>query len=166
MRHRYFGKILSRDTNARKALFRNLAVSLIEKERITTTHAKAKAIKGFVDRIISKGKNGSLHKRRQILSSLANKKATAKVIDEIAPRFEDRISGFTRIIRLGPRKSDTAKMAILEFVQGQKIQTKTDTKKAKNATKITKKVKKSQQKSNDKKRVSEKTKDNKDKKKK
>lgn len=124
MRHRLSGKILSRDTNARKALIRNLTVALVKNGKIKTSQAKAKAIKGFVDKIINKGKIGSLHARRQLIASLASSKMAAIVIDKLSPSFPDRTSGYTRIVKLGRRQSDTTHMVMMEFVQGVALEEK------------------------------------------
>lgn len=116
MRHRVFGKKLGRDKDHRKALFRNLVTSLVIHEQIKTTEAKAKAIKGLVDRIITKGKTGSLHARRTLAGFFTNQKAVEKIMKVLAPRFRQRSSGFTRIIRLGRRKGDNAPLVRMELV--------------------------------------------------
>lgn len=116
MRHRVFGKKLGRDKDQRKALFKNLVTSLVLHEQIKTTEAKAKAIKGLVDKLITKGKTGSLHARRALASFFTNQKAVAKVIEVLSPRFRERSSGFTRIIRLGRRRGDDAPLVRMELV--------------------------------------------------
>lgn len=108
MRHLKRGKKLNRATKHRQALFKNLIQSLILNERIETTEAKAKSVKPLVDRLISKAKSGSLHVRRQIMAFLPSKKAAHKLVDEIAPRFRQEMSGFTKLIRLGRRRGDNA----------------------------------------------------------
>ncbi len=117
MRHRKKGVKLGRDQGSRKALYRNLVTALVEHERIRTTEAKAKAVRGMVDRAVTRSKEGSLHARRQLISLLDNKKAVGKLIDEIGPRFKNRQSGYTRIVRLGRRQGDNALMVRLEFVE-------------------------------------------------
>ena len=116
MRHRRSGKKLNRNTSQRKALFRSFISSLFLKGEVKTTLAKAKATKGLVDKLITKAKKGSLHNQRLIHAFLQNKKATKKLVKEIAPRFGKRISGFTRIIRLGKRRGDGASMAKMELL--------------------------------------------------
>lgn len=118
MRHRKAGKKLKRDTARRKALFRNLIVSLFLKEEIKTTLSKAKAIRGLGDKLITKAKKGTLHHQRLVHAFLQNKKATKKLIQEIAPRFKKRVSGFTRIVRFGQRRGDAAEMVKIALVEG------------------------------------------------
>ena len=120
MRHRKSGKKLGRNTAQRKALFRNLISSLFLKEEIKTTLSKAKAIKGLVDKLITKAKKGTLHNQRLIHAFLQNKKATERLVKKIAPRFKKRTSGFTRIIRLGQRRGDAAPMVKIELVKPKK----------------------------------------------
>lgn len=117
MRHRVAGKKLNRDIKHRKALFKNLINALVMHEEIQTTEAKAKAIRGLTDKLISRGKRGSLHARRTIAAFLQNGIAVNKIVDELAPRFKDRISGFTRIIRLGRRRGDNAMVVKMELVE-------------------------------------------------
>jgi large subunit ribosomal protein L17 len=117
MRNKKKGKKLGRNTDQRKALFRNLLSSLFEHEEIQTTESKAKVIKRLTDRLISKAKVGSLHVRRQILSFLPNKKAVNKLVDDIAPRFKNKISGYTKLTRLGQRRGDNALMVKLELIE-------------------------------------------------
>lgn len=116
MRHRLFGRKLGRDRDHRKALFKNLVTSLILHEQIKTTEAKAKAIKGLADKVITKGKTGSLHARRTLAGVLTSRSAVEKVIKILGPRFQQRTSGFTRIIRLGKRKGDDASLVRLELI--------------------------------------------------
>ena len=116
MRHRRSGKKLGRNSAQRKALFRSSISSLFLKEEIKTTLAKAKASKGLVDKLITKAKKGTLHNQRLIHAFLQNKKATKKLVKEIAPRFGKRISGFTRIIRLGKRRGDGASMVKMKLL--------------------------------------------------
>lgn len=121
MRHRVFGRKLGRDVKARKALFKNLINALIEHREIKTTEAKAKAIKGLVDRFVSRAKKKDLHSRRLVFSFLQNRKMVNKLFEEIAPRFRNRPSGFTRIIKLGRRRGDAAMMVKMEFVEGEEV---------------------------------------------
>ncbi len=116
MRKRKRGRKLSRETDQRKALIRTLASSLILKEKIRTTEAKAKELSFFIEKKISRARKGDLQSRR-ILSKFFAKEITKKLINEIAPKYKERKGGYTRIIKLGPRPSDGAKMAIIELVK-------------------------------------------------
>ena len=114
--HRVAGRKLSRYKDQRKALLRGLTADLIQHEHITTTLAKAKETRVMAEKIITHGKKGTLHNRRVALSRLPNKKAVAKVFDELGPRYAERPGGYTRIIKLGPRQGDGAYMAVIELV--------------------------------------------------
>jgi large subunit ribosomal protein L17 len=114
---------------ARKALFKNLINALIEHQEIRTTEAKAKAIRGLVDKFVSRAKKKDLHSRRLVFSFLQNKKMVNKLFEEIGPRFGKRPSGFTRIIKLGRRKGDGAMMVKMEFVEGEVVEKKPKAKK-------------------------------------
>ena len=116
MRHQVAGRKLGRNTHERRSLFRNLIRSLILKERITTTLAKAKAIKGQLDKLMTLAKSGSLIGRRRAVAVLTDKAAVEKLFKEIAPRAKNRTSGFTRIRRLGQRQGDNSLMVQMEFV--------------------------------------------------
>jgi len=116
MRHQKKTIKLGRTAEHRKALLANQVCSLIEHERIKTTLAKAKAVRPLAERMVTLGKNGSLHARRTALAVLRQKNAVKKLFDSIAPRSADRHGGYTRIIKLGPRKSDSAPVAFLEWV--------------------------------------------------
>jgi len=116
MRHRKAGRKFNRNTNQRKALFRNLAVALILHERIRTTEAKAKTIRPIVERLVTLAREDSDHHRRLALARLADERAVAKLFDVIGPRFEGQPGGYTRIYKLGPRRGDGAPMALIEFV--------------------------------------------------
>jgi len=117
MRHKKKRNKLSRDSAHREALLSNLSKQLIEHERIETSQAKAKAVKPEVEKLITLAKRGSLHARRQALASLHNDKFIVhKLFDEVAPRYADRPGGYTRIVKLGPRKSDSTEMVFLELV--------------------------------------------------
>ncbi|API92398.1 MULTISPECIES: 50S ribosomal protein L17 [Virgibacillus] len=113
---------LGRTTDQRMALLRNLASDLIIHERIETTEAKAKELKSVVDKMITLGKRGDLHARRQAASFLYNQEANEnenviqKLFNDVAPRYEDRQGGYTRVLKLGARQGDGAKMAIIELV--------------------------------------------------
>ena len=117
MRHQKAKGKLSRDSAHRKALMMNLSKEIIEHERIETTAAKAKAVKPEVEKLITLAKRGDLHARRQALSALGQDKfAVYKLFDEIAPRYTERNGGYTRILKLGPRRSDSTEMVFLELV--------------------------------------------------
>jgi large subunit ribosomal protein L17 len=116
MRHARSGKKLGRDSAHRKALYSNLAGALIEHGRIETTEAKAKAVKPFAEKMITLGKRGDLHARRQALAALRSNDVVHRLFADIAPRFEDRPGGYTRIVKLGPRQGDAAEMVYLELV--------------------------------------------------
>jgi large subunit ribosomal protein L17 len=117
MRHRVFGRKLNRDYNARKALLKNLVSSLILHGSIETTEAKAKAIRGLVDKLVTKAKLKTLSDRRLIASFLPSKDVVNKLVDEIAPKFAGRQGGFTRILKLGKRMGDRAAIVKMEFVE-------------------------------------------------
>src|SRR5690348_87430 len=116
MRHHRAGKKLGRDASHRKALYANLAGSLIEHGRIKTTEAKAKAVKPFAEQMITLGKRGDLHARRLALAELRSQDVVHVLFAEVAPRFADRPGGYTRIVKLGPRQGDAAEMVFLELV--------------------------------------------------
>ncbi len=119
MRHRRSGKKLGRDSAHRKALYSNLAGSLIEHGRIKTTVAKAKAVKPFAEQMITLGKRGDLHARRLALAELRSQDVVHLLFADVAPRFADRRGGYTRIVKLGPRLGDAAEMVYLELVDYQ-----------------------------------------------
>ncbi len=121
MRHQNKTAKLGRTAEHRKALLANQVCSLIEHQRIKTTLAKAKAVRPLAEKIVTLGKNGSLHARRNALSILRQKTAVKKLFDEIAPRSTDRKGGYTRIVKLGQRKSDSASMAFIEWVDAAKV---------------------------------------------
>jgi large subunit ribosomal protein L17 len=117
MRHARTRHKLSRDAAHRKALLRNLSKQLIEHERIRTSQAKAKAVKPEVEKLITLAKRGDLHARRLLLAKLGQDKFTVhKLVEEIAPRYTERPGGYTRIVKLGPRRSDSTEMVFLELV--------------------------------------------------
>lgn len=115
MKHRVFGKKLKRDTNERKALFRGLISSLILRGKIKTTEAKAKAVKGQIDKVVTLAKKATLGARRRLLAIL-DVNAVEKLMTEVAPKFGERPSGFTQIIKIEPRKGDDAPMVLLRWV--------------------------------------------------
>lgn len=116
MRHRLGERKLNRPTPHRKAMLRNLVKNLLTHEAIKTTEARAKETRRSAERIITLGKAGTLHARREALSFLNDKALTAKVFEEIAPRYADRSGGYTRLLHLGPRSGDNAPMARLELI--------------------------------------------------
>ncbi len=119
MRHRKKGRQLGRQTKHRRALFRNLVTSLLDQERIETTEAKAKEIRGFADRMITLGKEGTLPARRRALGFLRSKSVVSKLFDDVASRFKDRPGGYTRIIKTRRRIGDAAEMVAIELVARQ-----------------------------------------------
>ncbi len=116
MRHRKKGRQLGRQTKHRWALFRNLVTSLLDHERIETTEAKAKEVRGFTDRMITLGKEGTLPARRRALTFLRSKAVVSKLFSDVAGRFKDRSGGYTRIIKTRRRIGDAAEMVAIELV--------------------------------------------------
>lgn len=116
MRHGKSGRKLNRTSSHRKAMFANMAASLITHEQITTTVPKAKEIRPIVEKLVTLGKRGDLHARRQALSQIQDKEAVKKLFDTIAARYATRNGGYLRIMRAGYRHGDNAAMAIIEFV--------------------------------------------------
>ncbi len=116
MRHQKKTIKLGRTAEHRKALLANQVCSLIEHQRIKTTLAKAKAVRPLAERMVTLGKNGSIHARRSALATLRQKNAVKKLFADIAPRSAERNGGYTRIVKLGQRKSDSAPMALIEWV--------------------------------------------------
>jgi large subunit ribosomal protein L17 len=116
VRHQRVGKKLGRDSAHRKALYSNLAGALIEHGRIKTTVTKAKAVKPIAEQMITLGRRGDLHARRQATAFLRSRDVVHKLFAEVAPRFKDRPGGYARIIKIGPRAGDAAEMAYLELV--------------------------------------------------
>ena len=117
MRHRVAGRKLGRTTGHRRALYRNLVTDLLKRGKITTTEAKAKEVRGLVEKMITLGKESGLHSYRQALSFIMDKKVTEKVFAELAPRYSERHGGYTRIVKLEPRLGDGAPMVQLELVE-------------------------------------------------
>ena len=117
MAHRIGGRKLSRKQGPRLALFKNLTVSVLRYERVQTTEAKAKEIRGRVERMITLAKKADLAARRAVVSALPNEPlVVSKLFDEIAPKYADRSSGYTRIVKLGPRAGDAAEIVQIELV--------------------------------------------------
>lgn len=116
MRHAKKGRKLGTDASHTKAMLRSLAAALLANERIKTTETRAKEVRELVDRIIGWGKRGDVHARRLALAELGDQALVKKVFDDIAPRFAERQGGYTRILKLGPRKGDAAPMVIMELV--------------------------------------------------
>ena len=116
MRHQRAGKKLGRDSAHRKALYANLACSLIEHGRIKTTEAKAKAVKPLAEQMITLGRRGDLHARRQALAELRSQEIVHKLFSDVGPRMAERPGGYSRIVKLGHRPGDAAEMVYLELV--------------------------------------------------
>lgn len=135
MRHAVSGKKLSRDTSARKALASNLSSSLLVEGHITTTLAKAKFVRNFAEKLITKSKGSDLHGRRSVASRLTNQ-AFIKLITEIAPGFESRNGGYIRIVKLATRRGDAAPMAQIELMEWDKTKKRELAKKSKPVKKI------------------------------
>jgi large subunit ribosomal protein L17 len=121
MRHQKKTVKLGRTAEHRKALLANQVCSLIEYQRIKTTLAKAKAVRPLAEKMVTLGKRGSIHARRTALATLRQKNAVKKLFDDIAPRSTDRNGGYTRIVKLGQRKSDSAPMAFIEWVDAAQV---------------------------------------------
>jgi large subunit ribosomal protein L17 len=126
MRHKVAGYKLKRDVGARKALFRGLITSVIEHERIVTTVPKAKAVKPLVEKMITLAKRDTLHARRQAAKFIETPAALKKLFDKLGTRFGQRNGGYTRVVRLGPRKGDGAEQAILELVGSELVKRAAD----------------------------------------
>ena len=116
MKHRIKGKKLNRTSSHRKALFKNMAQAIIKHEQIVTTLPKAKTMKPIVDKLITLGKKGSLHARRQAFSKLRDENMVTKLFGTLAPRYADRNGGYTRVLKAGYRYGDAAAMAVIELV--------------------------------------------------
>ena len=116
MRHRKSGRKLNRTSSHRTAMFANMAAALIKHEQIVTTLPKAKELRSVVDKIITLGKRGDLHARRQAISKVRDVDMVKKLFDVIGPRYKDRNGGYTRVLKAGYRYGDNAPMAVIEFV--------------------------------------------------
>lgn len=117
MRHKLAGRKLSRPTGQRWALYRNQVTALLGHEKIITTEAKAKEVRSLAEKMITLGKDGSLASRRQALAFITDKKVVDKLFSEIAPSYADRNGGYTRLLKLGPRRGDSAPMVQIELVK-------------------------------------------------
>ena len=117
MRHNIAGKSLGRSSGHRRALYRNLVTSLLRREKIVTTEAKAKQVRGMAEQMITLGKKGGLSSYRQALAFIIDNKVTEKLFSDLAPRYQERTGGYTRITKLQPRLGDNAHMAQLELVK-------------------------------------------------
>lgn len=120
MRHKKAGRKLNRSTSHRKAMFRAMLTSLFRHEKIETTEPKAKELRRLADKLITLGKTGGLHAIRAVASVVNDPEVVRKVFKEIAPRFTERLGGYTRVVKLGQRRGDGAEMAIIEIVEGAK----------------------------------------------
>src|SRR5436309_13446002 len=116
MRHQARKRRVGRPTGHRTALLRNQSTDLFRYERLRTTEPKAKELRSMAERLITLAKRGDLHARRQIIATLYDAQITHKLVDELAPRFADRAGGYVRLLRLGPRRGDSAPMAQVELV--------------------------------------------------
>ncbi len=116
MRHAIKTRRFARETAHRQAMFRNMVTALIKHGRIETTLPRAKELRSLADKMITLGKKGDLHSRRQALAVMYEKDVVHKLFDEIAPRYQERPGGYTRVVKLGPRRGDSAEMAIIELV--------------------------------------------------
>ena len=116
MRHQKSGRRLNRDTDARKALMRNLCSSLLQNGRITTTEAKAKELRRWVDRLITTARSGDVAARRQVATEVSQPEVVERLFSNLVPRLGERPGGYTRIIHKGPRHGDAAPMVVIELV--------------------------------------------------
>jgi len=121
MRHKKKGNHLGRTASHKKAMMRNMAAQVFEHKEIKTTLAKAKELRGYVERLITYGKKGTLHHRRLAFQFLQNKQAVTSLFDEIAPVYEDRNGGYSRIVKLGRRKGDGAEVSVFQLVGFEKV---------------------------------------------
>jgi large subunit ribosomal protein L17 len=136
MRHKVDGRLFGRPANQRKALLRGLVTALLDNQRIETTVAKAKETKRIAERMITFGIKGDLHSKRQVLAYVTDRTVASKLFSEIAPRFSGRNGGYLRLVQTRNRLKDSAPMAVLEFIDYEKIkQTKGKDKKAEKAEK-------------------------------
>ena len=117
MRHGFKGRRFSRSQSHRKSMFANLAVSLIEHEQIVTTLPKAKDLRPIVEKLVTLGKRGDLHARRQVIAQIGNETVVKRLFDTIAPRYANRNGGYLRIMKAGFRHGDNAPLAVIEFVE-------------------------------------------------
>ncbi|HQM79978.1 MAG TPA: 50S ribosomal protein L17 [Candidatus Syntrophosphaera sp.] len=135
MRHRVEGRKFGRETDQRRLMMNNLVKSMIEHGQITTTLAKAKEMRRYVERVVTYGKNDTIHSRRLAYRVLGDRTLVKKLFTEIAPTFQDRNGGYTRIIKAGYRRGDSAPMAVIQFVESSAITPKKGHIKAKDLNK-------------------------------
>jgi len=141
MRHLKAGRKLNRTAAHRKALFRNLVTSLIEYEHVHTTDAKAKEVRRIADRMVTLGKRGTLHARRQALSYVRSQGVVKKLFDDVAVRFRERPGGYTRVIKLGHRHGDAAPMSVIELTdRGEAAKAEAEKKRERRARRAEKKA--------------------------
>jgi large subunit ribosomal protein L17 len=145
MRHLKSGRQLGRNSSHRKAMFRNMVVSLLDHESITTTDSKAKELRKFAERVITLGKKGSLNDRRRARLMVNDRDVLQKLFTTLAERYKERPGGYTRIVKLGLRPGDKAPLSVIQLVQEEvnvkeKTKKKAKTTKAKEAEKVTKKA--------------------------
>ena len=117
MRHLKAGRKLNRTAAHRKALLRNLLKALVLREQVRTTDAKAKELRRWADRLVTLGKKNSVHTRRLAFSYLGSRKLVQRLFDEVAPRFQGRAGGYTRVLKIGPRRGDAAPISLVEFTE-------------------------------------------------
>ena len=117
MRHLKAGRKLNRTAAHRKALLRNLLKALVLREQVRTTDAKAKELRRWADRLVTLGKKNSVHTRRLAFSYLGSRKLVQRLFDEVAPRFQGRAGGYTRVLKIGPRRGDAAPVSLVEFTE-------------------------------------------------
>ena len=122
MRHQKAGRKLGRTSSHRRAMFRNMLTSLFEHEKIETTDAKAKELRKIAEKIVTLGKKGDLHSRRQVLRVISDKKIAKNLFDQIAPRYQSRNGGYTRIFKVGRRHGDNAPLSIIELIPEEKVE--------------------------------------------
>jgi large subunit ribosomal protein L17 len=127
MRHLKAGRKLNRTAAHRKMLMRNLVKALIQREQIRTTDAKAKELRRWADRMVTLGKKGTLHARRLAFAYLGSRRLVQRLFDEVTPRFQGRSGGYTRVLKIGPRRGDAAPISLVEFtVRGEGTTKKTE----------------------------------------
>ncbi|MBW2648297.1 MAG: 50S ribosomal protein L17 [Deltaproteobacteria bacterium] len=125
MRHRKAGRKLGRTSSHRRAMMRNLVTSLLEHEKIITTDAKAKELRGVADKMITLGKRGTLHARRQALSFIRSSQVTKKVFEELSSRYAERAGGYTRMVKVGNREGDDALLSVRELMPAEEKKKRT-----------------------------------------
>ena len=126
MRHLKDGRKLNRSAPHRKALMRNLVKALLQREQIRTTDAKAKELRRWADRIVTLGKRNTVHARRLAFAYLGSRKLVQRLFDEVAPRFQGRAGGYTRVLKIGVRRGDAAPLSLVEFTERREQKTKTE----------------------------------------